>query len=120
MLGCGIALLIVLGFLFLVGACSNICSTCDESPDRCKTCKHYKPIVKPSHYEPRDYDISSETLKKFNEFTDEEKEKVVAYWNKKMSPQLSKLAERINNLTDEEFRELDKQVKSRGYEDGRD
>ena len=99
---------------------SGTCGMCDEPPTRCKTCKHYKPIKKPSFYEPKEFDISKETLDKFNQFTDEEKEKVVAYWNKKVSPELSKLADRINNLTDEEFRELDKQVKNRGYEDGRD
>ena len=115
-----IGMLGILTLLIVASLSNNKCVTCEEPPERCKTCKNYKPIKKPSHYEPRDYDISSETLKKFNEFTDEEKEKVVAYWNKKVSPALSKLADKINNLTDEEFRELDKQVKNRGYEDGRD
>lgn len=115
-----IGMLGILTLLIVASLSNNKCAACDESPDRCKTCKHYKPIVKPSHYEPKEFDIDKSTLDKFNQFTDEEKEKVVAYWNKKMSPQLSKLAERINNLTDEEFRELDKQVKMRGYEDGRD
>lgn len=115
-----IGMLGILTLLIVISLSNNKCVACDEPLERCKTCKNYKPIKKPSFYEPKEFDIDKSTLDKFNQFTDEEKEKVVAYWNKKMSPALSKLADKINNLTDEEFRELDKQVKSRGYEDGRD
>lgn len=117
-----IAVVIMLTFLILITwACifNNVCIGCNEPATRCKSCKHYGPPLVASNYEPKEFDIDKETLKKFDKLTDEEKGKIVAYWNKRMSPALSNLVEQINNLSNEEFMELEKQVR-RGYENGRD
>lgn len=89
--------------------------------EKCKTCKHDKKERLDSQYEYKypEHRISKELLDKFNEFTDEEKDRVVEYWNRKMAPYLDKLANKINNLTDEEFKELCKGVKDRSYDDSK-
>ena len=90
-----IALIIILVFLaLLTWACAvnNVCIGCNEPATKCKSCKHYSPPLVVSNYEPKE----------------DETEEV--YF----------LAERINALDDDNFKELCKLVKIRGYENGRD
>ena len=90
-----IVAVIILTFLILIAwACvvNNVCLGCNEPATRCKSCKHYGPPLVASNYEPKE---------------DEMKE-------------VDFLAKRINALDDNEFKNLCRLVKSRGYENGRD
>ena len=93
-----IATIIVLAFLtffaLIILACifNNQCIGCNEPATKCKSCKHYGPPLVVSNYEPKEYETEE------------------VYF----------LAERINALGDDEFKELCKLVKIRGFEDGRD
>lgn len=90
-----ISLIIILVFLaLLTWACAvnNGCIGCNEPATKCKSCKHYSPPLVVSNYEPKE---------------DEMKE-------------VDSLAKRINALDDDNFKELCKLVKIRGYENGRD
>ena len=70
---------------------NNPCISCKELAVMCKSCKHYNPPLVASNYEPKE-DVK----------------------------EVDFLAKRINALDDDEFKELCKLVKIRGYEDGRD
>ena len=93
-----IATIIVLAFLtffaLIILACifNNQCIGCNEPATKCKSCKHYGPPLVPSHYEPKEDEMKEVDL----------------------------LAKRINALDDNEFKNLCRLVKSRGYENGRD
>lgn len=89
-----IAVICIIVYLIMVAVNGNKCICCDEPSINCKTCKNYKPPVRASNYEP---------------IEEEEEMKEVDF-----------LAQRINALDDDEFFQLCKLVKTRGYEDGRD
>jgi len=86
-----LVIIVIALVLIAVVICTHCkCMFCNESEERCKTCKYYTEPQPYSNYEPAE----DQTL-------------------------VEELTEIINGLSDDEFIELSTKIRHRSYEDGR-
>lgn len=65
------------------------------------------------------YYLRKDDLERFENFSDEEKERIIKYWNSKIAKKIQKLADDVNNLSKEDFIKLNNLIVRRGYDDSR-
>lgn len=65
------------------------------------------------------YYLRKDNIERFEEFSDEEKERIIKYWNNKIAKKIQKLADDVNNLSKEDFIKLNNLIVRRGYDDSR-
>ena len=97
--------------------CVGICSLC--AVYTLYTVHNMKIDTVNTVHEDLNYYLRKDDLERFENFSDEEKERIIKYWNSKIAEKIQKLADDVNNLSKEDFIKLNNLIVRRGYDDSR-